>query len=121
MEGFYTGYPFGDVQLLKYELIPAYEYAILYSNHSDYITSIAIENISYFAEASPYEAARNKLIASSYINRRVDYCVKSDGFIKLFINFTMTSIKTNILDNGMGIAFVGFGINIEAFLVFPVT
>lgn len=84
MEGFYTGYPFGDVQLLKYELIPAYEYAILYSNHSDYITSIAIENISYFAEASPYESARNKLIASSYINRRVDYCVKSDGFIKLF-------------------------------------
>lgn len=84
MEEFYTGYPFGDVQLLKYEFIPAYEYAILYPNHTNNITAIAIENISYFANTSSYESARNKLIADSYITRTVDYCVKSDGFIRLF-------------------------------------
>ncbi|MBQ2799128.1 MAG: ABC transporter permease [Ruminiclostridium sp.] len=84
MEGFYTGYPYGDAELFKNTFIPAYEYAIFYFRYSNEISEAARQNAVYYAEFSDYEVRKNTLISSLYKNRRVDYCVKGNGWSAFF-------------------------------------
>ena len=80
----YTGYPYGDVELFKNNIISGYEYAIFYSKNAEKISAAAEENIEYYSGINDYEVRRNGLISDIFKGRYVDYYVSSDGWTTLF-------------------------------------
>lgn len=57
----YTGYPYGDVELFKNNIIPGYEYAIFYANKAEEISAAAEENVEFYGEINDYEIRKNNL------------------------------------------------------------
>ncbi|MDE6728649.1 MAG: ABC transporter permease subunit [Oscillospiraceae bacterium] len=80
----YTGYPYGDVELFKNNIIPGYEYAIFYSNRAEELSAAAEENVEFYNGINDYEVRKNKLISNVFKGRYVNYYVKSDGWKTLF-------------------------------------
>lgn len=80
----YTGYPYGDVDLFKYTLIPHYEYAVLYGNYANELVGAANENVRFYSGINDYEVKKNTLIADAFKGRYVNYYVKSVGWTRLF-------------------------------------
>lgn len=80
----YTGYPYGDVELFKNNIIPGYEYAIFYSEGAEKISKAAEENIEFYSGINAYEARKNSLISEIFKGRYVGYYVSSDGWTTLF-------------------------------------
>ncbi len=79
----YTGYPYGDVELFKNNLIPGYEYAIFYSDNAEKI-SAAEENVKFYSGVNAYEARKNSLISDVFKGRYIGHYVSSDGWTTLF-------------------------------------
>lgn len=80
----YTGYPYGDVELFKNNIIPGYEYAVFYRDSAEKISAAAEENVEYYIGTNDYETRRNRLISDVFEGRYVDYYVSSDGWTTLF-------------------------------------
>lgn len=80
----YTGYPYGDVELFKNNIIPGYEYAIFYANKAEEISAAAEENVEFYGEINDYEIRKKRLISNTFNGRYVDYYVSSDGWTTLF-------------------------------------
>jgi len=80
----YTGYPYGDVELFKNNLIPGYEYAIFYSDNAGKISAAAEENVVFYSGINDYEVRKNSLISNAFKGRYVNYYVSSDGWTALF-------------------------------------
>lgn len=80
----YTGYPYGDVELFKNNIIPGYEYAIFYANKAEEISAAAEENVEFYGEINDYEIRKSRLISNTFNGRYVDYYVSSDGWTTLF-------------------------------------
>ncbi len=95
-EDCYTGYPYGDVQLLKNDFIAGYEYAILYPNTSNKIAALADENAEFYSGKSDHEVRKNELISSLYANRAVKHYVKPDGWTALF-SYKFTTILSMLM------------------------
>lgn len=80
----YTGYPYGDVELIKNNFIAGYEYGMLYADYAGGIRSAAMENIDFYSGLNGYEVRKNTLIADTFKGRYVNHYVKSDGWTALF-------------------------------------
>ncbi len=80
----YTGYPYGDVELFKNNLIPGYEYAIFYCDNAEKISAAAEENVEFYSGINAYEARKNSLISDVFKGRYVGHYVSSDGWTTLF-------------------------------------
>lgn len=80
----YTGYPFGDVELISNTFVSGYEYAIFYRNYADELVAEVNENIEFFNGVNGYEVRKNSLIADCFRGRYVEHYVNPDGWTTLF-------------------------------------
>lgn len=80
----YTGYPYGDVELFKNNIIPGYEYAVFYSNRAEELSAAAEENVEFYNGINDFEIRKNRLISDAFKGRYVNYYVSSAGWTTLF-------------------------------------
>ncbi len=92
----YTGYPYGDVEIIKNNLISGYEYAIAYADYAGKIREEAEENADFFSGINSYEERKNRLIADNFNGRYVSYYVSSEGWTTLF-DYKFSAILTMLM------------------------
>lgn len=97
IENTYTGYPYGDVNLIK-DIISSYEYALLYTNTSNELLDRAAEKAAFYEGRNEYDKRESELYeycfkgraADSYIGNliRIDNYLDSleDHLSKLMLN-----------------------------------
>ena len=68
IENTYTGYPYGDVNLIK-DIISSYEYALLYTNTSNELSDRAAEKAAFYEGRNEYDKRESELY---------EYCLKAE-------------------------------------------
>lgn len=83
IENTYTGYPYGDVNLIK-DIISSYEYALLYTNTSNELSDRAAEKAAFYEGRNEYDKRESELYEYCFKGRAADSYINSDAYTNIF-------------------------------------
>lgn len=93
----YTGYLFGDLNLIKRYVIPLLEYNYMYSSNMVDVLDKANDNVKLYSNlGNKYEKAKNNRVAEMYKNRKIEDTTNNRG-ISYYFRYDFSALLVILL------------------------